>query len=45
MTKQKTKKAIIKEIDKLNIKIDLLIIQGLPYKHLSAKHYKLFKSL
>lgn len=38
MSKNKTVKTIRSEIDRLNQKIDLCIIQGVPYKRLSLRH-------
>lgn len=45
MTKHLTKKAIVKEINKLNEKIDLKIVNGLNYEVEAIKHFELIKYL
>ena len=45
MSKTKTKEAITKKINRLNEKIDLLIVQGKEYSSYAREHYSLYTYL
>jgi hypothetical protein len=45
MSKTKTIQALKKQLEKINIKIDLKIVAGQDYKKLSIEHLRIVKAL